>query len=144
MFDKLEAVDERFQTLGHLLSQHEVVSNPTLLQRYGQERSDLEELVGTYRAYRDAEASTKTYETVLDEGKLEPEYLELVSPDTLAPLARVDGHPILALIAARMGTTRLIDNELIQPLSTAKAAGANDIQPLSTAKAAGSTDQRSP
>jgi pantoate--beta-alanine ligase len=54
---------------------------------------------------------------------VEPDYLELVRPDTLEPLARIDGHPILALIAAKVGTTRLIDNELIQPLSTAQAAG---------------------
>jgi pantoate--beta-alanine ligase len=43
---------------------------------------------------------------------LELEYLELVSPDTLAPLQRLDGDA-LAVIAARFGATRLIDNELI-------------------------------
>jgi pantoate--beta-alanine ligase len=61
---------------------------------------------------------------------LEPEYLELVAPDTLAPLTALDGAPILALVAARVGPTRLIDNRLIQPLSTAKAAGStNDGRP---------------
>jgi pantoate--beta-alanine ligase len=40
---------------------------------------------------------------------VEPEYLELVSPDTLAPLERVDGEA-LALVAARVGPARLIDN----------------------------------
>jgi pantoate--beta-alanine ligase len=54
---------------------------------------------------------------------LEPEYLELVAPDTLAPLTTIDGDAILALVAARVGPTRLIDNEVIQPLSTAPAAG---------------------
>ena len=53
---------------------------------------------------------------------LDPEYLELVAPDTLTPLARIDGHPMLALVAARVGTTRLIDNQLIQPLPTAPPA----------------------
>ncbi len=43
---------------------------------------------------------------------IEPEYLELVSADTLAPVERIDGD-VLALIAAQVGTTRLIDNELI-------------------------------
>jgi pantoate--beta-alanine ligase len=43
---------------------------------------------------------------------IEPEYLELVSADTLAPLEQIDGDA-LALIAAQVGTTRLIDNELI-------------------------------
>jgi pantoate--beta-alanine ligase len=54
---------------------------------------------------------------------VEPDYFELVSPETLEPLAWIDGYPILALIAARVGSTRLIDNQLIQPLSTAHAAG---------------------
>ena len=44
--------------------------------------------------------------------ELELEYLELVSPDTLAPLERLDGEA-LAVIAARVGATRLIDNEVI-------------------------------
>jgi pantoate--beta-alanine ligase len=43
---------------------------------------------------------------------LELDYLELVSPETLAPLEHLDGEA-LAVIAARVGTTRLIDNELI-------------------------------
>jgi pantoate--beta-alanine ligase len=53
---------------------------------------------------------------------IEPEYLELVNPDTLAPVARIDGRPILALIAARVGGTRLIDNQLIEPLPAAPGA----------------------
>jgi pantoate--beta-alanine ligase len=44
---------------------------------------------------------------------IEPEYLELVSAETLAPLTELDGS-VLAVVAARIGTTRLIDNELIQ------------------------------
>jgi pantoate--beta-alanine ligase len=43
---------------------------------------------------------------------VEPEYLELVSADTLEPVGEIDGE-VLALIAAQVGTTRLIDNELI-------------------------------
>jgi pantoate--beta-alanine ligase len=60
---------------------------------------------------------------------IDPEYLELVSTDTLAPVGRIDGD-VLALVAAQVGATRLIDNELIQPLSTLGAVAA----------AAGSTD----
>jgi pantoate--beta-alanine ligase len=44
--------------------------------------------------------------------ELELDYLELVSPDTLAPLESLDGDA-LAVVAARIGATRLIDNELI-------------------------------
>jgi len=43
---------------------------------------------------------------------VEPEYLELVSAATLAPVDRVDGD-VLAVVAARVGETRLIDNTLV-------------------------------
>ena len=44
---------------------------------------------------------------------VEPEYLALVDPDTLEPVARVDGR-VLAVVAARVGPARLIDNDLIE------------------------------
>jgi pantoate--beta-alanine ligase len=50
---------------------------------------------------------------------IEPEYLELVDPDSLAPVREMD-RPALAVVAARVGTTRLIDN---QPLSTIPSNG---------------------
>jgi pantoate--beta-alanine ligase len=76
---------------------------------------------------------------------IEPEYLELVSTDTLTPVGRIDGQ-VLALVAAQVGGTRLIDNEIIQPLSTARATpGARhpaspDARRPSHPAAAGSTD----
>lgn len=44
---------------------------------------------------------------------IEPDYLELVDAETLAPVGHID-RDVLALIAARVGATRLIDNQLIQ------------------------------
>jgi pantoate--beta-alanine ligase len=44
---------------------------------------------------------------------IEPEYVELVSADGLAPIERIDGD-VLAVLAAPLGGTRLIDNEPIQ------------------------------
>lgn len=41
------------------------------------------------------------------------EYFELVDPDTLEAVSTVDG-PVLAVTAARVGRTRLIDNMLLQ------------------------------
>ena len=41
-----------------------------------------------------------------------PEYLALVSADTLMPVTEIRGE-VLALIAARVGATRLIDNHLL-------------------------------
>jgi pantoate--beta-alanine ligase len=44
---------------------------------------------------------------------VEPEYLELVRTDDLAPVERVDGDALLA-VAARVGGTRLIDNTILR------------------------------
>jgi pantoate ligase / CMP/dCMP kinase len=44
---------------------------------------------------------------------MKPEYIELVNPETLAPLEQVEESGLLA-IAARLGKTRLIDNVLLQ------------------------------
>jgi pantoate--beta-alanine ligase len=43
---------------------------------------------------------------------VEPEYLELVDPDTFAPVMGLEGD-VLAVVAASVGGTRLIDNHLI-------------------------------
>ena len=42
------------------------------------------------------------------------EYVALADPETLAPVERID-RPAVALVAARLGKTRLIDNEPITP-----------------------------
>ena len=55
---------------------------------------------------------------------LEPDYFELVSPETLTPLRQVEG-PVLALVAARVGSTRLIDNHM---LTTADPAAGSERQ----------------
>jgi pantoate--beta-alanine ligase len=49
----------------------------------------------------------------LQAARVDPDYVELVSAETLAPITRIDGE-VLALIAARVGSTRLIDNQLIR------------------------------
>jgi pantoate--beta-alanine ligase len=46
--------------------------------------------------------------------EVEPEYLALVSPDTLEPVAELCAPALLA-VAARIGTTRLIDNLTLYP-----------------------------
>jgi pantoate--beta-alanine ligase len=54
---------------------------------------------------------------------IEAEYLELVDPDSLEPLSAFD-RPALAVIAARVGPVRLIDNTLIAPGLAGAAPGA--------------------
>jgi pantoate--beta-alanine ligase len=45
---------------------------------------------------------------------VQPEYLELVDPETLEPREELAGEGLLAL-AARVGETRLIDNTILRP-----------------------------
>jgi pantoate--beta-alanine ligase len=61
---------------------------------------------------RDAGALRETALRAMHEHGVEPDYVELVSTDDLSPVARVDGQALLA-VAARVGTTRLIDNTIL-------------------------------
>jgi pantoate--beta-alanine ligase len=61
---------------------------------------------------RDAATIVIAIEQMLRAAQLQIDYVAICDRDSLAPLARLDG-PAVALIAARAGTTRLIDNELL-------------------------------
>jgi pantoate--beta-alanine ligase len=71
---------------------------------------------------RDPAAVTGRARSELSMAGIEPEYLELVSANNLRPVRRIEGD-VLALVAARVGATRLIDN---QPLATAARSTRNN------------------
>jgi len=88
---------------------------------HGDDRARATALSRALRAAEDAAAAgerdaaavrTRALGALTDFG-VEPEYLELVSPETLTPVDTVDGD-VLVAVAARIGTTRLIDNTLIR------------------------------
>ncbi|MGP0101304.1 MAG: pantoate--beta-alanine ligase [Solirubrobacteraceae bacterium] len=54
---------------------------------------------------------------------VEPEYVALVEPDTLEPIATLSDDALLAL-AARVGRVRLIDNAVLSPAGAERRAGA--------------------
>ena len=62
----------------------------------------------------DAQTVIAAARSELDTAPVETEYFAIVDPDTLAPLSAIDG-PALALVAARVGEIRLIDNQLLSP-----------------------------
>jgi pantoate--beta-alanine ligase len=69
------------------------------------------------RALEAAAAAVASGERALAEmtsAGVEPEYFELVSADTFAPVLTIEGD-VLAVLAARLGNTRLIDNKLLGP-----------------------------
>jgi len=58
---------------------------------------------------RSAAALTEAAAAAMAPYRVRPEYVELVDPDTFAPVAQLAGEALLAL-AARIGEVRLIDN----------------------------------
>ena len=86
---------------------------------------------------RDAAAVCARGRAELDAAGVETEYFELVSADTLAPVPEVDG-PVLAVVAARVGTTRLIDNQLLSTAKRTAGLRASKPRPVARATAAGS------
>jgi pantoate--beta-alanine ligase len=62
---------------------------------------------------RDAERIRGAALAELAPDGIEPEYLALVHPETLEPVQALNGR-VLVAVAARVGSTRLIDNTLVQ------------------------------
>jgi pantoate--beta-alanine ligase len=62
----------------------------------------------------DAAALVGSARAAMDDFDVEPEYLALVDPETLAPVGAVDQETLLA-VAARVGDVRLIDNTVLDP-----------------------------
>jgi pantoate--beta-alanine ligase len=63
---------------------------------------------------RDGAALTAAARAAMDDFDVEPEYLALVDPEDLRPVATVDQETLLA-VAARVGQVRLIDNTVLSP-----------------------------
>ena len=59
---------------------------------------------------RDGERLRAACERTLRDAGVEPEYVALVSPDTFEAVGALNGRPAILAVAARVGTTRLIDN----------------------------------
>jgi peptide chain release factor 1 len=49
LIKKLASLAERYEELNHLMAQPEVIEDPSLLQRYGREHAELEEVVQKYQ-----------------------------------------------------------------------------------------------
>jgi pantoate--beta-alanine ligase len=60
----------------------------------------------------------------LAQAGLQPEYFELVSQETFDPVQEVDAS-VLAVVAARVGETRLIDNQMLTTTDSGRWREAN-------------------
>jgi pantoate--beta-alanine ligase len=63
---------------------------------------------------RSGEAAAQVARAELRRSAIEPDYVAVVDPETLAPVERIDG-PVLVALAALVGPARLIDNVIAIP-----------------------------
>ncbi len=77
MFDKLEAMENRYTLLSEWLCNPDIISDTDKLREYSKEQSDLSETVETYRAYKKAKQELADAKEMLQE-KLDDEMREFV------------------------------------------------------------------
>ncbi|NCU16310.1 peptide chain release factor 1 [Pallidibacillus pasinlerensis] len=80
LFDRLQALEDRYDQLNELLSDPDVVSDPKKLREYSKEQSDLQETVDTYREYKSLTEQLQDAKSMLEE-KLDAEMHEMVKEE---------------------------------------------------------------
>ncbi|KZE38438.1 peptide chain release factor 1 [Bhargavaea cecembensis] len=80
MYERLQAVEDRYEKLNELLSDPEVVKDTDLLRKYSKEQSEIAETVEVYRAYKKASDELSGAKEMLED-KLDPEMKELVKEE---------------------------------------------------------------
>jgi peptide chain release factor 1 len=86
MFDKLAAVETRYNELNEQMAQPDVATDHRRMQQIAREQRELEEVVTTFRAYREVERQIDDAQALLDDGA-DPELRELAQ-DELEQLGR--------------------------------------------------------
>ncbi|WP_064091947.1 peptide chain release factor 1 [Rossellomorea aquimaris] len=80
MYDRLQAVEDRYDKLNELLSDPEIVNDPKKLRDYSKEQSDIQATVEAYREYKDINQQFKDAKAMLDD-KLDAEMREMVKEE---------------------------------------------------------------
>ncbi|GKU83685.1 peptide chain release factor 1 [Niallia sp. NCCP-28] len=80
MFDRLQAVEDRYDKLNELLSDPEIVNDTKKLRDYSKEQSDIQETVEVYREYKEVKEQHKEARAMLEE-KLDAEMREMVKEE---------------------------------------------------------------
>ncbi|PYZ96100.1 peptide chain release factor 1 [Alteribacter lacisalsi] len=77
MFDRLQAVEERYERLNELLMDPDVISDTNKLREYSKEQSDIEQTVQTYREYKEVKGQYDDAREMLNDN-LDDEMYEMV------------------------------------------------------------------
>lgn len=80
MFDRLQAVEDRYERLNELLSDPEIVQDSNKLREYSKEQSDIQETVDAYREYKDVNAQLADAKLMFDD-KLDADMREMVKEE---------------------------------------------------------------
>lgn len=89
MFDRLQAVEDRYDKLNELLSDPEIVNDTKKLRDYSKEQSDIQETVDAYREYKEVKAQHQDARSMLEE-KLDPEMREMVKEELDETSTRIE------------------------------------------------------
>ncbi|WP_449620794.1 peptide chain release factor 1 [Robertmurraya sp. Marseille-Q9965] len=80
MFDRLQAVEDRYEKLNELLSDPDIVNDPKKLREYSKEQSDIQQTVETYREYKEVKEQLQDAKAMLEE-KLDADMREMVKEE---------------------------------------------------------------
>jgi len=80
VFDRLAAVEARYEKLNELLSDPDIVSDTNKLREYSKEQSDIQETVEKYREYKEVKEQLTDAKAMLEE-KLDAEMREMVKEE---------------------------------------------------------------
>lgn len=80
VFDRLEAVEARYEKLNELLSDPDIVNDTSKLRDYSKEQSDIQETVEAYREYKEVKEQLSDAKAMLEE-KLDAEMREMVKEE---------------------------------------------------------------
>ncbi|HEO8419307.1 peptide chain release factor 1 [Mycobacteroides abscessus subsp. abscessus] len=89
VFDRLQAVEDRYDKLNELLSDPEIVNDTKKLRDYSKEQSDIQETVEVYREYKEVKEQHLEAKAMLEE-KLDPEMREMVKEELDETAKRIE------------------------------------------------------
>jgi peptide chain release factor 1 len=80
VFDRLQAVEDRYERLNELLSDPEIVNDTKKLREFSKEQSDIQETVMAYREYKEVKEQLTDAKAMLED-KLDAEMRDMVKEE---------------------------------------------------------------
>lgn len=90
MFDKLEAILQRSETLTTLLSDPAVLADPEALRRHAKEQADLRPVVTLYQTYRQLQQELQDNQALLESDTTDSEFTALLQEEVASLTARLE------------------------------------------------------